>query len=180
MLYQPRIKDPLIRKLYFRAKREGRKMTHLFNEALEDYLYGEPDPPIEGRMSKIYTGRRENNTVIAVEVITHQGGNKVRKQKLRHIPFHSATKGDLNWGYGGSGPADLALAILVDYFKERAPSEGYRARAEGNNWMVKSTAWKLHQDFKWHFVATFADEWELYDSQIAAWLKEQEEQWQEC
>jgi hypothetical protein len=46
--------------------------------------------------------------------------------------------------------------------------------------MVKSTAWKLHQDFKWHFVATFADEWELYDSQIAAWLKEQEEQWQEC
>jgi uncharacterized protein DUF6166 len=63
---------------------------------------------------------------------------------------------------------------------ERAPSEGYRARAECNNWMVKSTAWKLHQDFKWHFVATFADEWELYDSQIAAWLKEQEEQWQEC
>lgn len=96
------------------------------------------------------------------------------KRKLRHIPFHSATKGDLNWGYRGSGPADLALAILVDYFQERAPSEGYRARAECNNWMTKSRAWQLHQDFKWHFVATFADEWELHDTQIEKWLKEQE------
>ncbi|MBI3798036.1 MAG: hypothetical protein HY268_13850 [Deltaproteobacteria bacterium] len=125
-------------------------------------------------MAKIYTGKRENDTVIAVEVIIHQSGNKVRKRKLRHIPFHSPTRGDLNWGYGGSGPADLALAILVDYFRERAPSKGYKALAECNNWMVKSRAWKLHQDFKWRFVAKFEDEWELYDSQIQAWLQEQE------
>ena len=124
-------------------------------------------------MSKIYTGKRTTET-ITVEVITHQHGNKVRKRKLRHIPFHSATKGNLNWGYGGSGPADLALAILVDYFKEHAPSEGYRARAECNTWMVNSKAWKYHQEFKWHFVSKFEDDWELYDTQIEAWLKEQE------
>ena len=63
MLYQPRIKDPLIRKLYFKAKREGRKMTHLVNEALEDYLYGEPDPPIEGRkdVKNLYRAQREQH-----------------------------------------------------------------------------------------------------------------------
>ena len=80
----------------------------------------------------------------------------------------------MNWGYGGSGPADLALAILVDYFEERAPSEGYRSRAECNNWMVKSKAWKYHQDCKWHFVSKFGDEWELSDTEIEAWLKTQE------
>jgi Family of unknown function (DUF6166) len=122
-------------------------------------------------MAKIYKGKRTPDGVM-VEVLTF----RVRKGRrpLRHIPFHAATKGDLNWGYGGSGPADLALAILVDYFQEHAPSEGYRAGAECNNWMVKSRAWKLHQDFKWHFVAKFEDEWELYDTQIEKWLKEQE------
>lgn len=124
-------------------------------------------------MSKIYTGTRTNNSV-EVSVFIDKNTSKARKHPLRHIPFHSATKGDLNWGYGGSGPADLALAILVDYFKERAPSEGYRARAECNTWMVKSKAWKYHQEFKWHFVAQFEDEWELCDTQIEAWLKEQE------
>lgn len=124
-------------------------------------------------MAKIYTGQHTEGT-ITVEVITRRPGNKIRRRELRHIPFHFATKNDVNWGYGGSGPADLALAILVDHLKEQAPSEGYRAGAECNNWMVKSQAWKYHQDFKWHFVSKFGDEWEFRDSQIAAWLEEQE------
>lgn len=45
MLYQPRVKDYLIRKLYFAAKREGKKMTQLMNEMLEEYLRDEPEPP---------------------------------------------------------------------------------------------------------------------------------------
>jgi hypothetical protein len=35
----------LIRKLYFAAQREGKKMTHLINEILAEYLAGEPEPP---------------------------------------------------------------------------------------------------------------------------------------
>jgi hypothetical protein len=110
-------------------------------------------------VAKIYKGKRARDGVV-VEVLTF----RVRKgrRRLRHIPFHSATKGDLNWGYGGSGPADLALAILVDYFHEHAPSKGYRAGAACNTWMTTSRAWKVHQDFKWRFVATFADEWEAH------------------
>ena len=40
MLYQPRIKDDHIRKLYRLGQQTGRKMTHLVNEAVEQYLEG--------------------------------------------------------------------------------------------------------------------------------------------
>lgn len=46
---------------------------------------------------------------------------------------HSPT--GLEFGYGGSGPADLALNILLKFGLSR------------------SRAWALHQDFKWKFVA---------------------------
>ena len=44
-LYQPKIHDPLIRKLYFRAKREGQPMTRLLNKVIEQALISEPEPP---------------------------------------------------------------------------------------------------------------------------------------
>lgn len=41
------------------------------------------------------------------------------------------------WGYGGSGPADLALNVLSMYIgRELAERDG------------------LYQEFKWHFIAT--------------------------
>ena len=57
------------------------------------------------------------------------------------------------WGYGGSGPADLALSILVDYLSD------------------KDKAFRLHQSFKWDFVAGFKDTWQITGSDIEAWLK---------
>ena len=44
-MYQPKIKEHLIRKLYFLAQREKKKMTHVINEILEEYLVAEPEPP---------------------------------------------------------------------------------------------------------------------------------------
>ena len=44
-MYQPKIKKHLIRKLYFLAKREKKKMTQMLNEILEEYMVTEPDPP---------------------------------------------------------------------------------------------------------------------------------------
>ena len=38
MLYQPRLKDDLIHRLYRLGKTQGRTMTHLVNEAVEQYL----------------------------------------------------------------------------------------------------------------------------------------------
>jgi hypothetical protein len=44
-VYQPKIKDPHIRRLYFLAKRERKKMTQVLNEILAEYLADEPEPP---------------------------------------------------------------------------------------------------------------------------------------
>lgn len=59
---------------------------------------------------------------------------------------------EFNWGYGGSGPAQLALALLLDATKDEELSD------------------QLHQPFKEQFVANCGDEWEITDMQILAWV----------
>lgn len=60
-----------------------------------------------------------------------------------------------NWGYGGSGPAQLALALLYDVTGDREKSLGH------------------YQDFKWQFVAEWGDRWEITTEQILAWLEKE-------
>jgi hypothetical protein len=54
------------------------------------------------------------------------------------------------WGYGGSGPADLALNILEWVLRQ----EGYGGEtircAAGTCFRL---AWQLHHDFTWRFIA---------------------------
>jgi len=61
------------------------------------------------------------------------------------------------WGYGGSGPAQLALALLLDAT------------------LHPPTAVRLHQQFKRDFVTTWGDEWEITDGEILQWVKEQDD-----
>lgn len=89
-------------------------------------------------------------------------GNKI--YPLVHVELHSPT--GMNFGYGGSGAADCALSILADHLGERPTAKQlYEGQSEG-----QSKAQKLHQDFKWAFVAGFKDHWELTSSQIEEWL----------
>ncbi|HEV8711700.1 MAG TPA: DUF6166 domain-containing protein [Candidatus Binatia bacterium] len=117
---------------------------------------------------KTYVGVRNDPDPVTVEVHTSS-----RKRPLRHIPFHSPS--GFEWGFQGSGPADLALSILVDYLKERPPYGGWKNRLF-SKWTVHSKAWKYHQDFKRDFVAKWSVAWMLHDQEIDTWLKEQEEQ----
>jgi hypothetical protein len=56
-----------------------------------------------------------------------------------------------NWGYGGSGPSQLALALLADVVGEQA-----------------ALAW--YQDYKFKVVANLAgDKWEISAQQILEW-----------
>ena len=57
-----------------------------------------------------------------------------------------------NWGYGGSGPAQLALALLYDVTKD------------------KDIAVRLHQEFKRDCVATWGDTWEITNAYIHGWV----------
>ena len=64
---------------------------------------------------KIYKGKRMASTAL-VFVQEIDAGLIVGAHRLRHVVHHSPT--GLEWGYGGSGPADTALSILADYFEE--------------------------------------------------------------
>lgn len=58
------------------------------------------------------------------------------------------------WGYGGSGPAQLALAILADYLGD------------------DEQAMTIYQEFKRAVIARLdSDEWTLFEDEIAAWWK---------
>lgn len=93
-------------------------------------------------------------------VIPEQAPRVVLKRDRGHlwtnvpqrIIVHSPS--GFEWGYGGSGPADLALNILAMCVPLRQ-------------------AYQLHQDFKWKFIATM--NWEggvIEGEDIIAFLKE--------
>lgn len=79
------------------------------------------------------------------------GADRGRRLSLRlDVVNHSPT--GFGWGYGGSGPAQLAVAILAEVL----PMPQARA---------------LYQDFKWEVVAKLPMDrgWTLTESEIRAW-----------
>ena len=75
-----------------------------------------------------------------------------RSQKL----FNHSPDG-FEWGYAGSGPAQLALALVLD------------ALPEGND----DRAVRIHQDFKFRVVGRMASErWEISQDSILATIRE--------
>lgn len=71
----------------------------------------------------------------------------------RVLTYHSPD--GFEWGYGGSGPADLALNCLARFI----PTQD---------------AWNLHQEFKWKFIATLPEEGGVIKSkEVICWIKEQ-------
>lgn len=73
-----------------------------------------------------------------------------RSLKIRN---HSPT--GFEWGYGGSGPAQLALALLLEVTGDRDVAE------------------KLYQDFKFEVVAKWSNSggWMATEDEIIAWIK---------
>jgi hypothetical protein len=78
---------------------------------------------------KLYTGERGDPCRVWVE----EDGDR-RELPLR-LDLRNASPTGFEWGYGGSGPAQLALAILAD--------------ATGDD----DLALRLHQPFKWAWIA---------------------------
>ena len=77
-----------------------------------------------------------------------------RRYPLRHVVRHSPD--GFEWGYGGSGPADLALSILTD--------------AAG-----PETAERWYMQFKWQVISRLARvAWELTEQQVRDWLKQRQ------
>jgi len=102
-------------------------------------------------LKKFYRGFCEPSMVIVEE--QDDEGNVCRVEELFHVRRHSPT--GFSWGYLGSGPADLALAILTEF--------------TGNQKSVEN----LYQGFKIDVIANLDTNknFTLYDIDIKEWLE---------
>jgi hypothetical protein len=74
----------------------------------------------------------------------------IQQRIVRHSPTGFA------WGYGGSGPADLALNVLSVFIGQEASED-------------------LYQNFKWEFIATMPYEGgTIPREKILNWVKEKQ------
>jgi len=74
---------------------------------------------------------------------------------LRSQKVYNHSPDGFNWGYGGSGPAQLALAILLEFTDI-------------------DTAVKHYSDFKWAFLACLKeDTFELDSDVVKKWIERQ-------
>lgn len=108
-------------------------------------------------MKLIYSGTKKNighnEVLIKEEYFNDASINHV----LEHIERHSPD--GFQWGYGGSGPADLALSILTDYCTRMRMNEETVDLVEG-----------YYQKFKKDFIASSPDELNITSEQIEEWL----------
>lgn len=107
---------------------------------------------------KVYTGRR--NPERCVLWVIDGNGERKSLNPRRDLRNHSPT--GFEWGYGGSGPAQLALAILAEHL--------------GDN----RAALNLYQDFKWACIAQIRGaNWSLSGEEIDNCLARLSEQQQD-
>lgn len=103
----------------------------------------------EGNMIKGWIHQNED---MSQERFVTIHGNLLLPDDSQKVYNHSPD--GFNWGYGGSGPAQLALAILMRFCKA-------------------NEALRLHQMFKWDVIAKLPanKEWEIPDSRVISWLE---------
>jgi hypothetical protein len=99
----------------------------------------------------MYTGKIVNDGPIkdVDRIVTNGEGKRLNLEASLRVVNHSPT--GFCWGYGGSGTAQLALAILLDHFN------GDTERALG-----------LYQDFKFKVISRLPmdEDFTLTDEQV--------------
>ena len=88
--------------------------------------------------------------------VTRPDGEALYPGRSQKVVNHSPD--GYEWGYGGSGPAQLALAILLDHTDD------------------EQRATRHYQAFKWTFVVNWErfKDWSVTTDVIEAWLAAQE------
>jgi hypothetical protein len=90
---------------------------------------------------KVYAGTRRRNENVSVTV----DGLRLAS----HFHLHNHSPAGFEWGYGGSGPAQLALAILANHFGE------------------DEKALAMYQAFKWRVISKLPKNgWTLTSEEI--------------
>lgn len=105
-----------------------------------------------------YHGQREPEVAWAWK---HRGGISYPLAARLDLWNHSPT--GFEWGYGGSGPAQLALAILADVLGDDLQ------------------AVELHQQFKWEHVAKWdGPTWKIGVDAVLRWAFEHDQEAQDA
>lgn len=95
-----------------------------------------------------YIGDRVGGRVLVQKVYSDGPTSPVKERQ--DLANHSPD--GFEWGYGGSGPAQLALAILAD---------------ATDDW----TALVLYQQFKWAVIAKLPQKkWEIQEETVQQWI----------
>lgn len=75
--------------------------------------------------------------------------------------IHDHSPDGFNWGYGGSGPAQLALTLVIETAK-------FIPRGDGHLPIMKAVPY--YQDFKWEYVAQWPQSDFEVDIDAVGWL----------
>ena len=125
---------------------------------------------------KTYTISRNRGGEVACTVSrSTPNGGETAVTLLRHCVYHSPT--GFETGYGGSGPADLALSILADFLgvsPEKVKKVLDKALTLSSH-NASHVPLKMHQMFKSDFIARHklepGDSYNIAGDEIARWIE---------
>lgn len=104
-----------------------------------------------------YHGKRSGSPLNDTITVTVKFADGVQRPLSPRFDLANHSPTGFEWGYGGSGPAQLALAILAHALQDDA-----RAK-------------QLYQRFKFARVAGFAKEgWAMTEAEVLAWVAKEE------
>lgn len=109
------------------------------------------------------------------EVVGYIWLTRVADRVISNMPrllVHHSPDG-FEWGYEGSGPADLAFNI-VEYCLKTGRYQGPRGEATWDDYVPFELSWALHQKFKRAFVAVLprsADVVHIPWAGVDAWIE---------
>jgi len=103
---------------------------------------------------RVYSGERLPSGKALVTVSRDGAIEQLLPDRSQRIRNHSPD--GFQWGYGGSGPAQLALALLLDATNDEDLAQDW------------------YQTFKWAHVATWKVEWSITDADIRQWLADEQ------
>jgi hypothetical protein len=105
----------------------------------------------------IYEGSRRSDipgdiSVVRVEIPAVGMATITRLDPVLSQKAYNHSPDGFEWGYSGSGPAQLALALLLDITGD------------------SQLSFRYHQDFKERFVAGWGNTWRINADQVRRWV----------
>lgn len=113
-------------------------------------LYDACNGVCDALLTPVYVGHRKTAFNTASGVVVTKDGEILSPLPSLEVINHSPD--GFNWGYSGSGPAQLSLALLLDVLGD------------------PELAQRHHQNFKEEVVASFGDIWQITGDEIRQWL----------